>query len=268
MHHKQEVELTDDDFKVLVTLVHEKLGIVLASHKKSMVYRRLSKRLSELNMQSFGEYIKFLMDDAGEVSNLANAITTNLTSFFRENHHFEHLEALLQDHVRHNKSLRIWSAGCSNGCEPYSIAMVLNKVMGSNKNYDAKILATDIDTNMLSFGSAGIYDMEWIEKIPSSYKTSLTYSKESAQINHNIRQLISFKKLNLLSQWPIKNKFDIIFCRNVVIYFDKDTQRTIFNKFADLMHNDAHLYIGHSENLMNVSNRFLSLGKTIYKRIA
>lgn len=264
----KEIELSDKDFETITQIVHKKLGIVLGEHKKSMVYRRLSKRITELGMSSFGEYIKFLATNDNEFSTLANAITTNLTSFFRENHHFEHLKGYISEHIKRKRSLRIWSAGCSNGPEPYSIAMVLDSVLGSNSHYDAKILATDIDTNMLAEGARGVYQAEWGEKIPSEYRKYIHFKDKDCEVDESLKKYISFKKLNLLEDWPLSKEVDLIFCRNVVIYFDKPTQKVIFEKFANLLVDEGYLYIGHSENIMNVSDRFKSCGKTIYRKVS
>jgi chemotaxis protein methyltransferase CheR len=264
----KELELSDQDFSAIAKIVHENLGIVLGEHKKNMVYRRLSKRIIELGMDTFGQYVTYLSNNDNEFSTLANAITTNLTSFFREGHHFEHLKDYIEEHIQRKNSLRIWSAGCSNGPEPYSIAMVLDSVLSGKGHYDAKILATDIDTNMLSEGSEGVYTEEWGMKIPSEYRKYAAVRDGKCIIDESLKNYISFKKLNLLHDWPISKKFDIIFCRNVVIYFDKPTQKIIFDKFADLTEDNGYLYIGHSENIMSVCKRFESCGKTIYRKIS
>ncbi len=262
----KELKFEHKDFEQIAQIVHKKLGIVLAAHKKNMVYRRLAKRIDDLGFSSFAQYIQHLERDDSEFSTLANAITTNLTSFFRENHHFDHLTNLLKELALKKKSIRIWSAGCSNGSEPYTIGMVVAAAIGHMK-LDVKILATDIDTNMLSHGFAGIYPNEALEKIPAPFqKWTAPYGQDEFIMSDEIKAMIRFKRLNLLENWPIDKKFDIIFCRNVVIYFDKDTQRVIFNKYADLLQDHGHLYIGHSENLMSVSDRYVSLGKTIYQK--
>jgi len=234
LDHSDDLRFSDGEFKDLSKLIHKEIGIALADNKKSMVYRRLAKRIKELSLKSFSDYIRLVENDPSEISNLANAITTNLTSFFRENHHFEHLEELLANHIKNNKSLRIWSAGCSSGCEPYSISMVGASIINKS-NYDFKVLATDIDSNMLNTGFIGEYDAELFEKVPAKYNRYITYSGGTGSITPEVKRLISFKKLNLLHNWPMQKKFDIIFCRNVVIYFDKATQKMIFDRFANLI---------------------------------
>ena len=265
---RREIEFTNQDFQHISKLVYEKMGIVLGEHKHDMVYRRLSKRIVELNFSSFREYISFVDKNPDEISMVANAITTNLTSFFREGHHFETLEKIVLEHINSNKkSLRIWSAGCSNGAEPYTISMVVKEVLKERKGYDVKILATDLDTNMLDFGSKGEYEIDWAEKIPPRYTKYIKANKETFEVSDSIKELIHFKRLNLLENWPMSGKFDVIFCRNVVIYFDKPTQKKLFNRYADMMNNNGYLFIGHSENITTITERFELLGKTTYRRL-
>lgn len=270
---EREFEFTDKDFRFLVKLVHERTGIVLGDHKRDMVYGRLARRLRKINIMRFDDYCALLNGSEGvdEMSHLVNAITTNLTSFFREQHHFEHLEQEvikpIVEQKGFDKRLRIWSAGCSSGAEPYSIAMTIAKNVPSLAGFDAKILATDIDTNMLDIGRNGHYSIEQYEKIPSRYREFVTAEGEDIIMSDKLRQLISFKHLNLLEKWPVKGPFDAIFCRNVVIYFSKDTQRVLFDKYANLLKPDGWLYIGHSENLFNVCDRFKLVGRTIYRKI-
>lgn len=275
---QKEFVLTDTDFSFISKLVHEQTGIVLAEHKRDMVYSRLSRRLRTLNFRSFSQYCDFLKngDSGDELLQLVNAITTNLTSFFREMHHFEHLEReVLTPFFANpaNKRLRIWSAGCSQGSEPYSIAMVLASVLERHKGVDAKILATDIDTNMLARGRSGEYRMEDLKNIPQRFHKYLQIKKREGEqgilMNNNLREMITFNQLNLLEgDWPMKGQFDIIFCRNVVIYFDKDTQKVLFNRYANQSKPNGWLYIGHSESLFNVCDRYKLLGKTIYKKVS
>jgi chemotaxis protein methyltransferase CheR len=248
-------------------IIKQKFGIILGPHKKDMVYRRLSKRIVELNLKAFSEYYKYLLENNDEQLSLANAITTNLTSFFREPHHFEHLEKVLKAHFEHNKNLTMWSAGSSMGCEAYSIAMTIMKVLGGNvAGHNIKILATDIDTNMLDTGSKGIYEKDLMEKIPSDLHQYLTIREDDFEIASQVKSLVHFKRLNLLEPWPISKKFDNIFCRNTVIYFDKETQKDLFNRFADLIAHKGFMYIGHSENMGSMCPRFVPCGKTIYQR--
>lgn len=268
-NNDREFEFNQKDFDFLSELVHKRIGIVLTDNKFDMVYARIARRLRALNISSVSNYCNFLTSDAGidEMGNLVNAITTNLTSFFREAHHFEHLGknvfAPFAKQPR-DKRLRIWSAGCSAGAETYSIAMTLCENIPDYAQRDCKILATDIDTNVLDKGRAGEYDSDWIEKIPQPLRNKYV---EKNRMSEKLRSLITFKQLNLLEGWPIKGPFDVIFCRNVVIYFDKPTQAKLFSRYADILKPDGYLYIGHSESMHNVCDRFQLIGKTTYQRV-
>lgn len=276
IEREKEFKFSDKDFRFIVSLVSQHTGIVLADQKRDMVYGRLARRLRELKFNEFSQYCDLLNSDRGdtELSNFVNAITTNLTSFFREDHHFKHLgeelEKIAMSHIS-NKKIRIWSAACSSGPEPYSIAMTLSESVKNIAAWDARILATDIDTNMLAKAQAGIYRKSDLEKIPSylriKYVDRMKKDADEGTISEGVKKLITFKQLNLLQEWPMKGPFDMIFCRNVVIYFDKPTQVKLFDKMADLMKPDGILYIGHSENLYNVCDRFKLIGRTIYKKI-
>ena len=189
----------------------------------------------------------------------------------RQAHHFEHLTEHVIYPLLENakeKRLRIWSAGCSWGAEPYSIAMVLAQLMRGRSGWDARILATDIDTNMLAKAQAGEFENAQLEKIPLAFRH---YCRSGSQTGHfkidqQVKQYITFKPLNLLHDWPMKGRFDVIFCRNVVIYFDKPTQATLFNRMHDIITPKGWLYIGHSESLFKVCDSFTLAGKTIYQK--
>lgn len=272
----REFLLTDKDFKTIAEMVREKTGIVLAEHKKQMVYARLAKRLRQMKMQSFTQYIDFLNSPSAgdELVNFVNAITTNLTSFFRESHHFDHLgQQLKKIAASGQRRIRIWSAGCSAGPEPYSIAMTAMENIPNISSLDFKILATDIDTNMVATAARGEYEEKMADGISPALAAKYTRQKIDGrnrpiwQMNETLKSLISFKQLNLLEDWPMKGPFDIIFCRNVVIYFDKDTQRVLFDRYADMVKDRGWLYIGHSESLSGVCDRFRLEGKTVYQRV-
>ena len=275
---EREFEFTAKVFNRIRSLVKEKTGIVLSDGKQDMVYGRLTRRLRALDLPDFDSYIKILESgDEEELINLVNAITTNLTSFFREEHHFGYLKstvfpALMQSNAATRK-IRIWSAGCSTGEEPYSIAMTIKEFFPEDCGWDVKIIATDLDSNVVDTGKKGVYTLSRVEGVSTAYKKrwmrrgkgdKSDYVKMSAEL----QSLITFKQLNLLDGWPIKGPIDVIFCRNVVIYFDKDTQRVLFDRYADVLQPDGHLFIGHSENMFNVCDRFASLGHTIYQRIS
>ena len=268
----REFSFSDADFRFLAELVNARTGIVLAAHKKDMVYSRLARRLRALNLGSFSEYCELVRDEvagADEMGNLVNAITTNLTNFFREGHHFDHLrEKVLSPMAQgHDKRLRIWSAGCSSGMEPYSIAMTVKGAIRDLKSWDARILATDIDTNMLNTGMSGRYVSDQADNIPVTYRHDMTQHGSHIEVSDALKNLITFKPLNLLEWWPMKGPFDVVFCRNVVIYFDKPTQEKLFNRVADLLKPEGWLYIGHSENLFKVCDRFELVGRTIYRKV-
>lgn len=268
----REFEMTYADFQKIRKLAYEITGINLSDQKQNMIYGRLARRLRVLGIRRFDDYCDLIAQkDSPELGDFVNAITTNLTAFFREGHHFDYLkEKLIPDLIKNNlanKRLRIWSAGCSTGEEPYSIAMVF-KSFASLSNWDLKILATDLDTNVVAKAKAGIYSQERADTIPAEYQKFVEKNKsdDTVQIKSSVKQLITFKQLNLLNQWPMKGPFDIIFCRNVVIYFDSKTQKMLFNRYADILKSNGHLFIGHSENLHKVCDRFDGLGRTIYKR--
>ncbi len=269
----REFVMTDRDFDTIRKIVSERTGIVLSDGKRDMVYGRLVRRLRVLGLPGFGQYCDVIsQDDGEELSEFINAITTNLTAFFREPHHFEFLEKELLPFIMENKKerkLRVWSAGCSSGEEPYSIAMVVRETIPND--WDVKILATDLDTNMVNKASLAIYDEKRVSGIDKKrlrrwVRNGKGDNSGMIRISDELRNMITFKQLNLMNDWPFKGPFDFIFCRNVVIYFNKDTQRILFNRFADLLPDGTHMFIGHSESMFNVCDRFKLLGKTIYKK--
>jgi len=272
----REFEFTEEIFDKIRQLVKLHTGIVLADGKQDMVYGRLTRRLRALDLPNFESYLSMIeQEDEEELIQLVNAITTNLTSFFREEHHFGYLKSaifpsLLEKNAA-TRRIRIWSAGCSTGEEPYSIAMTVREFFSDYPGWDVKIIATDLDSNVVAKAETGVYDKARVDGVSLEYKQRWMkrgkgeYS-EQVKMKKELQELITFKQLNLLHEWPIKGPIDIIFCRNVVIYFDKDTQRTLFGRYADVLADDGHLFIGHSENMFNVCDRFESLGHTIYQR--
>lgn len=273
----REFSFSGEDYAYLRAMLKERTGIELGPTKQNMVYARLAKRLRRLGMQSFRQYIEFIGSDGGreELGTTLNALTTNLTKFFRENHHFEHLAGPALQEIRARaasggRRLRVWSAGCSSGEEPYSIAITLLRAMPDIKQWDAKVLATDIDTEMVRRGSEGIYNASALEGMPPDIagKYFEPHGPDKIRLSAEARALISFKYLNLIESWPMKGPFDVIFCRNVVIYFDKDTQRTLFDRYANMLVPGGFLYIGHSENLFGITERFKLLGRNIHRKIA
>lgn len=263
----------DEEFKFLAAMAYELSGIVLGEQKKELVYSRIARRIRALNLTSFAAYCHYLEENkTTEVSNFINSITTNLTSFFRENHHFEFLEhsalnEIQQKHAR-DRVIRIWSAGCSTGMEPYSIAMTCLNHM-KMAGLDFKILATDLDSEVLTKAKAGIYSMDDVGNIQTKFKKYFEVSKDGkqARIKEEVKSLIQFNRLNLLGEWPMRQKFDVIFCRNVVIYFNKETQKELFGRYAEMLHDGGYLIIGHSESLHGVNQRFKPMGRTIYQKV-
>jgi len=274
-HADREFVFTEADFEFIRRLVSEKTGIVLSDAKRNLVYSRLSRRLRQLRLAHFGDYCDLLKaGDAGELVNFVNAITTNLTSFFRENHHFEYLRDTLLPELMKTKTerrLRGWSAGCSSGEEPYSLAMVLCESL-PEKGWDARILATDLDSEVVAKAQRGIYTQERVDGIANErlrrwFLRGKGDNHGLVQARQALRERLHFRQLNLMHDWPISGPLDFIFCRNVVIYFDKPTQRVLFDRFADLLPVGGHLFVGHSESLFKVTDRFKLIGKTIYRKV-
>jgi chemotaxis protein methyltransferase CheR len=265
----------DEDFQALRTLVHKHTGISLSEAKRELVYGRLSRRLRVLGLESFRDYRQLLANpDGHEIVDFCNAITTNLTSFFRESHHFEHLSAhILQPLAAEppGRRLRIWSAGCSSGEEPYSTAMTIHEAVPDWQRRDIRILATDLDSEVLSRGQRGVYAEDRLKGMARKrVDTFFRERRESGVTRYavipELSQLITFKQLNLMHELPMRGPLDVIFCRNVVIYFDKDTQRELFRRFARLQRPGDLLFLGHSESMFKVSNDYTLIGRTIYKR--
>jgi len=273
-HLKREFPMSQKNFDQVKEVAYALTGIKLTDHKKNMIYSRLARRIRQRGLNSFDDYCHLLNQQGNdEATEFVNAITTNLTSFFRENHHFEYLKnSVFPELIKKNSAsrrVRVWSAGCSTGEEPYSIAICLSEQMPIG-SWDIKVLATDLDTNVVAHAKRGVYQDDRIESIDQgrSRKWFLRDANGSeVRVKRSLQELITFKPLNLLERWPMKGPFDVIFCRNVVIYFDKETQKKLFNRYADMLAPGGYLFIGHSENLHKVCNRFESLGKTIYRKI-
>jgi chemotaxis protein methyltransferase CheR len=274
---EREFDFTDADFQSLVKLAHEHAGISLAESKRNLVYSRLSRRLRTLGLRSFQDYRDYLAANSAELESFINAISTNLTKFFREAHHFEHLRThvaagFAQTAVRRSSArLRIWSAGCSTGEEPYTIAAVLKREIPGIHRYDVRILATDIDTEVIAKGVRGEYPPASIEDVPRPYREFFQPGSGDRPgtivMGDELRSLIAFRRLNLMEPWPFGGKFDAIFCRNVMIYFDAPTKSTLIDRFAQQLHPDGWLYIGHSESLIGSHPKLDLVGRTTYRRV-
>lgn len=270
------IELGDRDFADIRKLIKEMTGISMDETKRQLVYRRLIGRLKANDCQDFRSYLEFLsLGDATELEIFTNAVTTNLTSFFRESHHFDFLAKTIVPQVEtenaSTRRFRIWSAGCSTGEEPYSIAITLREEMAMKSGWDTKILATDLDSNVLEKCRQGVYARKRLEQLSNAridrwFSPLNTDEKNVLKAKPELRNLITFKQLNLMQQWPMKGPFDVIFCRNVIIYFDKATQKVLMDRYAKLLKDGGYLILGHSESLFNVTDRFELLQKTIYKK--
>ena len=272
----REFAFSEEDFQALRALVKSLTGIHLTEQKRELVYGRLTRRLRALRLRSFADYRDLLGRDAHELTELCNAITTNLTSFFREPHHFQYLRdqwlAPLMADARSKRRLRIWSAACSSGEEPYSIAMTLLESLPHPERWDVRILATDLDSEVLERARRGVYPAERLtglsaERQARFFRETQDGRPGSRQINPDVTALITFKQLNLMQSLPMKGPLDVVFCRNVVIYFDKDTQRDLFARISQLQRPGDLLFLGHSESLFKVSESYALIGKSIYRRI-
>jgi len=277
----REFPMFEKDFKFICSTALRETGISLSDAKQEMIYSRIVRRIRALGFENFAQYCHYLDTNlATELGDFTNAITTNLTNFFREPHHFEFLTKTALPELKRScattKKIRFWSAGCSTGEEPYSLAMTL-KGAGFPTTWDVKILATDLDTNVIAHGRDGLYKGERFDGMDEDLRKRWFLHKKGREeaLSHTdtllvkpaLQQMISFKQLNLLQNWPMRGKFNVIFCRNVVIYFGKDTQRTLFERYANLLEPNGFLFIGHSESLHGVTDRFESLGGTIYRKV-
>lgn len=264
---------TERELMAISKRLYEAAGIVLAPGKASMVQARLSKRMRALGIGSFASYLSlFDGPDADEESRfLVSALTTNVTNFYRESHHFDTLRSQclppLLDHARRGGRVRIWSAGCSNGQEPYTIAMELAEQARDLDTLDVRILATDIDPQMIERGKEGRYDSAAFTPIPAALRKKYIIEQgESGQVCDNLRRIVSFRELNLHGDWPMRGRFDVIFCRNVVIYFDAAAQDRLWRRFEAAMTDGGWLFVGHSERVSaNPQSRLLTAGITTYR---
>jgi chemotaxis protein methyltransferase CheR len=272
-----EFEITARDFENIAGIMKAEAGIALHDNKANLVYSRLAKRLRILQIRSFSDYCALVASPAGHVERgeMIAALTTNVTRFFREPHHFEHLKtAILPPLIAHAKKggrIRIWSAACSSGQEPYSVALTIFSLLPDAGKYDIKILATDIDPNMIAAGKAASYEPGAIAGVPAAlcqrWFAPVKDAPGTLRANDDLRSLVTFRKLNLIGDWPMKGAFDAIFCRNVVIYFDNDTQARIWSRMVPLLSPEGALYIGHSERVSGPAERDLtSDGITTYRR--
>ncbi|MGV1915265.1 protein-glutamate O-methyltransferase CheR [uncultured Agrobacterium sp.] len=274
-----EYPLTRRDLADIAAMIYADAGIYLNDTKASLVYSRLSKHIRNLGLSGFKDYCALVSSEQGAAARreMLSHLTTNFTRFFRENHHFDHLrDEVLPGLIARAKSggrVRIWSAACSDGQEPYSIALTVLALFPNAADYDFKILATDIDPKILAQARAGLYDDGALETVSAPMRKQWFQEVDAGgrrkhQISDKVKRLITFNELNLMAQWPFKGGFDVIFCRNVVIYFDEPTQVKIWSRFAGLLPQGGHLYIGHSERVSGeAKDQFDNTGITTYKFI-
>ncbi len=272
-----EYPLTRRDLMEIADMIYADAGIALNESKASLVYSRLSKHIRKLGLSGFREYCKLVSSPEGAEARreMLSHLTTNFTRFFRENHHFEHLaKDVLPGLIQRAKSggrVRIWSAASSDGQEPYSIALTVLAAFPNAADYDFRILATDIDPKILEIARRGAYDVNALETVNPEMRRQWfrevdVDGRKKWQVDDKVKRLITYNELNLMSAWPFKGKFDVIFCRNVVIYFDEQTQVKIWQRFADLMTPEGHLYIGHSERVSGpAKDQFDNIGVTTYR---
>jgi len=276
----KEVVLSEEDFKTISDLVYKHCKINLHTGKKELVRARLAKKLREGNFYSFPEYLKYVLEDktGKEFSNLIDSLSTNLTSFFREKQHFDFLQdkflpALIERKVKNrNNRIRAWSAGCSSGEEVYSIAITLKEALEGQGQWDVKVLGTDISTRMLETARKGYYDSERISSVPVQQRNKYLLSKQGKnqrgfEASKALRDIVIFRHLNLMEKWPLKGPLDFIFCRNVMIYFDKPTQQFLIDRYWEMLDSGAVLFTGHSESLTGIKHRFKYVQPTIYMKV-
>lgn len=266
---EREFSFSAADFERVRKLIYQHAGISLSPVKQDMVYSRLARRLRATGKNTFGEYLDMLeKGSADEWERFVNSLTTNLTSFFREPHHFpifaEHLQKLGS-----KRPIRVWCSAASTGEEPYSIAITVLETFGANASH-VSIFASDLDTNVLAAAQKGVYSLDRVEKLSPERLKRFFLKGTGAQegyvsVRPELKRLIEFQRVNLLEpNWPIRGPLDIIFCRNVMIYFDKPTQYKILSRFAPLMQPDGLMLAGHSESFLHAADLFKSMGKTVY----
>ena len=264
------------DFAFIATTLYEGAGINLPASKANLVYSRLAKRLRALGLESFRDYCALVGSEEGteERAQMIAALTTNVTRFFREPHHFDHLRAKVVDpiaaEIKQGRRLRIWSAGCSSGQEPYSIALSILSLLPDARAYDVKILATDINPLVLDTARKASYPAEEVVSVPADLRRSWMENVGSGamRLDEAPRGLVTFRPLNLIGAWPMKGPFDAVFCRNVVIYFDEKTQMRLLTRISTLLRPGGYLYLGHSERMVGPAEALFRLdGTTTYRKL-
>ena len=265
------IDLTAKEFQRFSALVYRMCGINLTEGKEGLVRTRLAKRVQTLGMSGFSEYLDLVERDLGseEAVLMLDSIATNKTSFFREVQHFQYLrDRVLPPLLESGRPVRFWCAGCSSGEEPYTLSLLLHEMAPDGARRDVRILATDISTKVLAKAKAGVYDAATLADVPQAM-VKRHFSREDAtgaryRAADGVRSIIRFARLNLMEEWPMKGPFDVIFCRNVMIYFDKPTQERLIARFHDLLSPRGHFLVGHSESLTSLSHRFHYVQPAVY----
>jgi len=273
---RQEYPFSDAEYDELRQLIESRVGIALSAGKRDLVYSRVSRRLRARKLKSFEQYLLLLRrGDEEELAELVNAMTTNVTQFFREEHHFNYLrEKFLPEILSRppsDKTIRIWSAGCSSGEEPYSIAVVMAEFLADHPGWTVSIWATDVDGAVLRQAEEGVYAMDRLKHVSRDrlrrfFLRGSGPNEGKARVGHELRSLVKFEKLNLIEPWSKKVRFDAIFCRNVIIYFDRAHKSQVVNEFADTLVPAGHLFLGHSESMHGLSDQYRLLGQTVYRK--
>lgn len=275
-------KITDAEFQKLREFIHSHTGISLSDHKRALVYARLARRLRHHRLDSFAEYYELLTErdsDGQELVEMINCITTNKTDFFREPHHFKFLAEKAFPEMRARgmtggRRIRLWSAGASTGEEPYTLAITVRESFPAVESWDIKILATDIDTRVLAHAERGEYSTEQTERIPATLLQRYFYQGEGphagqVQAKPSLKELIRFRRLNLMDEpWPMKGQFDVILCRNVIIYFDRTTQRRLIERFTEMLRPEGYLMLGHSESLIDGGGKLRHMSQSVYQHMA
>jgi chemotaxis protein methyltransferase CheR len=276
----QEQPLEKHEFDRIARFLYDHCGIHLTDTKRDLVKARLAKRLRVTGIDTYGQYIDHVLADPEgiECYEFIDALSTNLTSFFRESRHFDYLaQELLPEIVRrnqHTRRIRAWSAACSSGEEPYTLAIVLNETLpkiGAGRGWDTKLLATDISTRVLKKAQLGVYGMDRVKSVAPAlrgkyFEPRKIGGEEHAAVSPQLRSMITFARLNLMERWPFTGPFDFIFCRNVMIYFDKPTQEKLVARYYDLLTPGGVLFTGHSESLTGINHKFDFVEATIYRK--
>lgn len=269
-------QLTDSEFAKLSKFIYSEYGIKMPPEKKIMLQSRLQKRLRALKIYSFKEYIEYVFstDGTNEVIHMMDVVSTNKTDFYREPAHFEYLrDHILPQLYEEKKMIKLWSAGCSSGPEVYTLAIELSEFGLKNAGFDYSILGTDISTMMLKKAYAGIYSEDMVQMIPLELKRKyMLKSKDKAKklirISQDLRRKAKFQRVNFMDEsYPVNEQFDIIFCRNVLIYFDRETQEKVINKLCRYLRQDGFFFLGHSESITNINVPLKQLKPTVYSRI-